>query len=215
MNRDRRLGFSLVELLVVMAIIAIVAGIIVPVYMGARRKALETSCSANLRQLAAAWNAYLSDHGAAPPRIVSMIDGGYVPDRSILACPADPSTWGYGGETERLVAENDGVDPDSVRPFCVSYAYDPMWQFDEATHLIPTVIWTRYPDGGLFGCSFHGTPMERDPGTYTGLVLRVRADGSIVRDHIDHPPGAHAPSLVLYGNDFRYDLLEPEFGQGH
>lgn len=132
-----------------------------------------------------------------------------------LACPADPSTWGYGGETERLVAENDGVDPDSVRPFCISYVYDPMWQFDEATHLIPTVIWTRYPDGGLFGCSFHGTPMERDPGTYTGLVLRVRADGSIVRAQVDHPPGAHMPGLVLYGNDFHNDLCDPEFDQGH
>src|ERR1035437_2508973 len=58
----RRKGFTLIELLVVIAIIAILAAILFPVFSRARAKALQTSCLANIKQLALATMMYAADH---------------------------------------------------------------------------------------------------------------------------------------------------------
>jgi len=56
-----RKGFTLVELLVVVAIIAVLAGIIFPVFARARARAESTTCQSNLRQLGAAFQQYLNE----------------------------------------------------------------------------------------------------------------------------------------------------------
>ncbi len=54
-------GFTLVELLVVMGIIALLTGILLPSMSGARRKAREMLCVSNLRQMGLAWMLYAND----------------------------------------------------------------------------------------------------------------------------------------------------------
>ncbi|HOP81064.1 MAG TPA: prepilin-type N-terminal cleavage/methylation domain-containing protein, partial [Armatimonadota bacterium] len=55
-------GFSLAELLVVMAIIAILAGILVPVLLQAQEGAKMRSCVANLKELGTSFRMYLDDN---------------------------------------------------------------------------------------------------------------------------------------------------------
>ena len=57
---ERRCGFTLVELMVTIAIIAVVVGVTIPVVQGARRSAASTACQSNLRQLASALINYAS-----------------------------------------------------------------------------------------------------------------------------------------------------------
>lgn len=55
-------GYTLVELLVVVAIVAILAAMIAPVLLQAKEAARSRSCAANLRQLGHAINRYMDDH---------------------------------------------------------------------------------------------------------------------------------------------------------
>lgn len=67
-------GFTLVELLIVIAIVGVLAGLIAPSLASAVRTAHEVSCASNLRNLATAVKTYASQHGgwlptAEPPNI--------------------------------------------------------------------------------------------------------------------------------------------------
>lgn len=55
-------GFSLVELLVVMAMIVILAGLLLPVLAACRESARQTRCIGNLRQLGQAFALYIQDY---------------------------------------------------------------------------------------------------------------------------------------------------------
>ena len=70
-------GFSLVELLVVIAVIAVLASLLLPVLSAAKRRAHDTVCIGNLRQLGLAGQMYWNDndHRAFSYRGES-VDGG-------------------------------------------------------------------------------------------------------------------------------------------
>ncbi len=62
-----RHGFTLVELLVVIAVIAILIVLLLPAVQQAREAARRMQCSSNLKNLSLALANYSSTHGTFPP----------------------------------------------------------------------------------------------------------------------------------------------------
>jgi prepilin-type N-terminal cleavage/methylation domain-containing protein/prepilin-type processing-associated H-X9-DG protein len=60
------LAFTLVELLVVIAVIAILAGLLLPALTNAKGSAKSVKCKSNLRQLALTMSFYVTDHTVYP-----------------------------------------------------------------------------------------------------------------------------------------------------
>ena len=82
----QRSGFTLVELLVVIAVIAILAALLLPSLAKSKERALRTACLNNLKQMQTCWHLYVSDHNdrlppnnfvylAVPTNIVVLANG--------------------------------------------------------------------------------------------------------------------------------------------
>lgn len=64
----KRRGFTLVELLVVIAVVALLLGILLPALSGARQRAKAVACLSGLRQIGLASQAYAMENGDRLPR---------------------------------------------------------------------------------------------------------------------------------------------------
>lgn len=74
--RLRDASFTLLELLVVVAIVAILAGLLYPALVGAREKGRMAACLSNLRQIGTAVNLYVADNrGFYPPNYAKRKKG--------------------------------------------------------------------------------------------------------------------------------------------
>jgi prepilin-type N-terminal cleavage/methylation domain-containing protein/prepilin-type processing-associated H-X9-DG protein len=77
----RRRGFTLIELLVVIAIIAILAAMLFPVFARARESARKIQCLSNVKNIAIAFQMYLTDYDRMVPFEHSADVAAWVNDR--------------------------------------------------------------------------------------------------------------------------------------
>jgi prepilin-type N-terminal cleavage/methylation domain-containing protein/prepilin-type processing-associated H-X9-DG protein len=71
-----RCGFSLLELLCVIAVIAILAALLLPALTKARDRAKQTQCAAQLKDIAVAFHSFAHDHNNQYPMQVPVAAGG-------------------------------------------------------------------------------------------------------------------------------------------
>jgi prepilin-type N-terminal cleavage/methylation domain-containing protein/prepilin-type processing-associated H-X9-DG protein len=135
----RRTGFSLIELLVVLSIVAILIGILLPTLTAARARARKVTCAAELRQIGLAVLMYRDEFNGVfptarymPEPFVSGDDDPPLPsvlrphltgdaqgDQSVFHCPGDNDVFSRAGISFMYQSELSGQRLETFLPVVV------------------------------------------------------------------------------------------------
>jgi general secretion pathway protein G len=93
LTKEGQAGFTLLELMIVMLIVAILASVAIPAYLASIKAAKEAVLKEDLHVLRGAIDAYTADKSKAPQALDDLVQSGY-----LKKVPTDPmthsdSTW--------------------------------------------------------------------------------------------------------------------------
>jgi prepilin-type N-terminal cleavage/methylation domain-containing protein/prepilin-type processing-associated H-X9-DG protein len=193
-----RRGFSMVELLVVIGIIAVLISLLVPALSKARESAKTIQCASQLRQIGQAIYAYASANGGLLPPYSGTH---YFPDDA--AGSADPNGPGWIASLQ----PNTASKPDSPLFHCpafpvddksVNYFLEARWMDQQPSGPIHTMPITQIKLASQFIlCGEASTP-----GWYVAPWGNNPDDA---QDDIDKDDAAH-PCLLFFGEEAGYNL---------
>lgn len=174
-------GFSLVEILVVIGIVAVLAALLFPVIARARDAGKVPVCISNLRQIGAATALYQSDHdGALPcenPRSGVIFGAG-----GVMRVPKDPLEP-YGAVIGIYHCPKSTLTTMRGHEFTTDYLFRFVIDFSELNGN-RTLPYRLEPQAGSVLAwdwyHVHGDDIVRSPGVW--LVLR--GDGSVSKDPV-------------------------------
>jgi general secretion pathway protein G len=107
--RYRRLGFTLVELMIVMAIIAVLMSVAIPIYTRTIIRAKESVLKNNLYTIRTLIDEYTYDKQKAPQSLQDLVSEGY-----LRQVPVDPMT--NSADTWRTIMEDAGNAANQTEP---------------------------------------------------------------------------------------------------
>ena len=104
----RRRGFTLIELMIVMAIVVILISVAIPFYQKSIMRAKESVLHNNLSAMRNAIDEYSYDKQKAPQQLSDLVSDGYLRD-----VPKDPIT---GNNDWKIIMEDASSSVDSTEP---------------------------------------------------------------------------------------------------
>jgi len=208
-------GFTMVELLVVITIIAILAGLLMPAVIGAMRRARETKTLNLIHQCETAVLAYYNDYGDYPPSTWAELGLDVVPPTEttnpdtfnegievFTFCLASRNGGPYLDFSNEMLGNTDGPDTDMPADGLSNGGGDVDWDLDGDPSAIPDVLQhTNYYFGStqIFEIvDFWGNPLvyvhNRDYMAHDGW----RDDLAVPAWEDPNNPPAPAPEYVKY-----------------
>jgi general secretion pathway protein G len=108
-NRKQDAGFTLIELVIVMAIIAILAVVAIPRFTGAITQAREAVLKEDLHVMRAAIDSYTMDKQKAPQSLDDLVQEGYLREIPVDPFTRAKDTWAT--ETSDSLHSLDQTEP--------------------------------------------------------------------------------------------------------
>ncbi|MGQ9879832.1 MAG: type II secretion system protein [Armatimonadota bacterium] len=197
-------AFTLIEMLIVVAIIALLVSLLFPVLLNARRHAQISPCISNLKQLYAALTMYRDDCGGCWPYYLARLEP-YVRSHEVYRCPLD--TFGGAIETETIAFWGaNGKYPVSYLSVLLAAGtatHGPLGVPHPIHHTelanFFRALQREDPNHGVAVCMLHGErgcdwvwrayEMSGIPSIasmFHGLTLRLRLDGSVQRAKVPY-----------------------------
>ena len=109
----RKSGFTLVELLIVMAIVALLLTIAVPRYFGSLAMSREVALQENLKVLRMSLDKFKADKGRYPDTLDELVTGKYLPKVPVDQMTESDTTWilvtGTDGDEHGIVDVKSGA----------------------------------------------------------------------------------------------------------
>jgi prepilin-type N-terminal cleavage/methylation domain-containing protein len=188
LRRRQSKGFTLVELMVVLALLSFLAALVFSVVGSARERGRQTTCVAQLRQIGAAYSMYAQDFEGRPPQLETL-NAGYLKLPSLLMCPSDP--WRQlDGDAGTNRSQYLSVAPDyclpATLPVTYYYSGNNCNTPEEANSYWEQLEKGMGPSTGIVACRVHGErsntwyPDRVLSTAYQGRVLRLQLDGAVV-----------------------------------
>jgi prepilin-type N-terminal cleavage/methylation domain-containing protein len=177
----KRRAFTLIEMLVVVAIIAILAAMLIPAISRAKEGGRAARCASNLRQLQIATMNYSTDKGGLPPAL-STCSQGYNEDGS--------SSWVHNAGW--VAWQNYSNGQTSASQFTGQYA----WNGSSALGTISNgCLWPYLKEKDVYLCpTFALRTVCGQSDAMRSYALNTNASGVII--------GAYnASTMVLFGDD--------------
>jgi len=106
---EKDAGFTLLELMIVMAIIGILATLAVPSFIGALRSAKEAVLKSDLQTMRTAIDSYTEDKQKGPQSLQDLVDNGYL--RTIPVDPMTKASDTWVTDTSDSMRSVDETDP--------------------------------------------------------------------------------------------------------
>ncbi|HOX08608.1 MAG TPA: type II secretion system protein [Planctomycetota bacterium] len=132
MSRCRRAAFTLVELMVVIAVIGILVGLLMPAIQKMRKKANETKCKSNMRQIYLGLALYRDDYVSRseaeqfPARLTHLFPE-KVDNVRVFLCPFDGAKGTAGSRSDGQFPETYETGAEAGTKPC-SYFYEFCWK---------------------------------------------------------------------------------------
>jgi general secretion pathway protein G len=104
-KRNGESGYTLIELLIVLAIVSLLVSIVLPQYRYAQQKAREAVLRENLQRMREVIDQYYQDKGKYPESLEALVTEGY-----FRRMPIDPITG--TDQTWQIIYEDAGANPD-------------------------------------------------------------------------------------------------------
>ena len=102
-------GFTLIELMIVMLIVAILSAIAIPAYLSSVKAAKEAALKEDLHVLRGAIDAYTADKEKAPQSLDDLVQAGYM--KTIPVDPMTHSSTTWVTQTDDTLSNIDQTEP--------------------------------------------------------------------------------------------------------